>query len=361
MTARAERRFSPLVAFATGALVALVILGATNAHGQDYPPPTMPESGPVEHVPTGPDYQTPENLPADTLLAEVEKESTAIVKAVDQGDWWMAAALVLSLAVWLARKGAARFLPDGGAGSSKFSLWLGRLKRWTASGEGGVVLTILGAGLTGLLTVLASQLPFGWVWLSTTLKVGLASMGGFVGLKKTLSRAAVVERQERRETTDQVKAGMSPAPTAPLVLALLMLLPGAAFAQAQLVQVTAAQTGLSGAILSGSPQTAAISMLNPAAPVSYNQLTIGWVAVVGTSTAMTVTCTGSVDLGTTYKPIERCSDGTTFSCTAATWSYDLTTQTSGLINIPTNYTHMKCVFTATGTGTVTVTGVKNTV
>lgn len=345
MTAKAERRFSPLVAFAIGSLVAIIVLGASRAHGQDYPPPTMPESGPVEEIPAGPDYQTPENLPADTLLAEVEKESTAIVRAVDQGDWWMAAALVLSLAVWLARKGAARFLPDEGTP--------GRLKRWVASGEGGVVLTLLGAGLTGLLTVLASRIPFGLVWVTTTLKVGLASMGGFVGLKKTLSRAAVVERQERRE-----KSGMSPAP---LVLALLMLLPSLAGAQAQLAEITAVQTGLSAAVLSGSPQTAAISMLNQSAPVSYNQLTLGWAVTAGTSTTMTVTCTGSVDKGATYKAIERCSDGTTFSCTAATWSYDISTQTSGLINIPSNYTHMKCTFTATGTGTVTVTGVKNTV
>lgn len=337
-----------------GAMVAMLTLfgGAGVARAEEYPPATIVESGP--------DYTTPENLPTDTLAAKIESESTAIVQAVDKGDGWLAAAMVLSLLVWLARKGGARFLPDGGAGSSAVVVWLGRLKRWMASGEGGVTLTLLGAACAGLITVLASHIPFGWVWVTTTFKVGLASMGGWVGAQKLFSEEARAKREARAETTGKIASGFSPTPPA-LAFAILLLLPGAAFGQAQLAQVTAAQTGLSGALLSGSPQTAAIAMNNPQSSVSYDQLTLAWTAVAGTSTTMTVTCTGSLDQGQTFRPIERCADGTTFTCTAATWSYDLTTQTSALINIPSNYWAIKCVFAATGTGTITVTGVKNTI
>lgn len=146
-----------------------------------------------------------------------------------------------------------------------------------------------------------------------------------------------------------------------LVALALVLAPALAFGQSQLTQITTTDTGLTDAALSGGATTSAIKMLNTASSVSFNQLTLAWTATAGTSTTMTVTCQGSVNGGTTYRAIERCADGSTFTCTAATWSYDLTTQTSGLLNVPSNYTHMKCTFTATGTGTVTVTGVKNTI
>ena len=134
----------------------------------------------------------------------------------------------------------------------------------------------------------------------------------------------------------------------------LLLIPVLAVGQSwPLLYITASQTGVSAAALSGGVTTSAIPMGSPSSSVPYNQLTLSWSATVGSSTTMTVTCTGSVDGGSNYRAIERCADGSTYTCTAATWSYDLTTQTAGLINIPSNYSHIKCTFTATGTGTVT--------
>lgn len=145
----------------------------------------------------------------------------------------------------------------------------------------------------------------------------------------------------------------------PIVALLLLLAPALALAQSWPPSyLTSTQTGVAGRALAGGVTTSAITMNTPSSSVPYNQLALSWVAVAGTSTTMTVTCKGTVD-GTNYRAIQRCADGATYTCTEATWSYDLTTQTSGILNIPSSYTGLKCTFTATGTGTVTVTGVKS--
>ncbi len=145
------------------------------------------------------------------------------------------------------------------------------------------------------------------------------------------------------------------------LLLALVLFPALAFGQAQLKQITASQLGLSAAALSGGVTSTPVYLLNQSSAVSFNQVTFQLGVTKGTSSTMTATCAGSVDYGVTYRSIERCADGTTFTCTAATWSYDLTTQTSFLLNVPVNYTHLKCTFTATGTGTLTATAVLNTI
>lgn len=137
----------------------------------------------------------------------------------------------------------------------------------------------------------------------------------------------------------------------------LTLFAGHAAAQAQLSQLTAAQVGVNGAALSGSPESAAMSMLNQSSKDAWNQLTLDMTVTAGTSTTLTVTCKGTSD-GTNYRAIQRCADGTTMTCTAKTWSYDLTAQTSFLLNLPTNYVAVKCTFSAAGTGTIVVRAVR---
>lgn len=94
-------------------------------------------------------------------------------QAVANGDWWILAATLLSIAVFFVRQWGVQFLPEKAAA-------------FISSDRGGVVLTIAGAVVGGLLTVAKSHVPFGTLWFSTVFKVALASMGGFVGVKKLI-------------------------------------------------------------------------------------------------------------------------------------------------------------------------------
>ena len=93
----------------------------------------------------------------------------------------------------------------------------------------------------------------------------------------------------------------------------LLLIPVLAVGQSwPLLYITVSQTGVSAAAISGGVTTSAIPMGSQTSS-SVGQPTHALVgATVGSSTTMTVTCTGSVDGESNYRAIERCADGSTY-------------------------------------------------
>jgi hypothetical protein len=124
--------------------------------------------------------------------------------------------------------------------------------------------------------------------------------------------------------------------------------------------ITVADTGINGSALSGAPETLAIDVRGSTG--IYTQTTLFADVTAGTSTSMTMTCNGSPD-GVTYYNIMSCLPGSAGAYTCSTWTptYTLTTNTKIAINLPTNYGYIKCKFTASGNGTVVVTGYKSEV
>lgn len=152
---------------------------------------------------------------------EYAEAGRVVLEAVDKGDGWMAAALGLSLLVLVIRKASASWLPDGpatgetDAGKATLRMRLGIAKRWIASGEGAIALTLLGAVLSGIVsTMSAGVAPLSWIGIRSVLKVTVAALGGFAGLQHTIGAKAAESRAERREVTDVIKAGAVPAPSA---------------------------------------------------------------------------------------------------------------------------------------------------
>ncbi len=136
---------------------------------------------------------------------------------------------------------------------------------------------------------------------------------------------------------------------APLVAALalsLLVAPARAEAPSQLSPTT---LGLNGVNLAGGVESAAVPLV--VGTTLYDQVTWDLTVTKGSSSTMTVTCKGSVD-GSTFHAIQRCSGDAVHVCTARTWSYDLTTQTTFVLNVPARYVAMKCTFTASGTGSL---------
>lgn len=195
MTPR-ERNATRLMTFAAGCLLASAALAQEGIETPNY-------GGEPEYLANLAEVDRPPG-------ADVTIQARAAFDAVQKGDWWMAVAVALSIGVL----GARRFLatqrglwlfPDDAS-------WRGRLRRWLLSGEGGVVLTVLGAFLSGAVAAFAAHVPFGSEWIDTVLKVSLAALGGYSGIKATVSGKAKEERTERRETTDALKSGLKSAP-----------------------------------------------------------------------------------------------------------------------------------------------------
>lgn len=195
MSTQVRRAISPILALLLGACVALAAIGARATE------PLPNYGGEPEYLTNLAEVDRPPG-------AEVTIQARAAFDAVQKGDWWMAAALLLSLLVRSARWLAQAKLPDD-------ATWKGRVRRWTLSGEGGVTLTLAGAALSGVVVALEAHVPFGFLWVSTVLKVGLASMGGFAALSHTVGAKAKESREERREITGALKAGAVAAPPAP--------------------------------------------------------------------------------------------------------------------------------------------------
>lgn len=104
-------------------------------------------------------------------------EVETLFNAVASGEWFLAAALGLSALVYGLRTWGAPFLPDG------------KFKGFVLSDAGGVVVTLLGALLGGFASAIASDIPFGAKWAAVafaSVKVSLAAMGGYAGVKKLL-------------------------------------------------------------------------------------------------------------------------------------------------------------------------------
>lgn len=96
------------------------------------------------------------------------------ITAIRTGNWWALAALLLSVAVSLARK------------------FLGQKIPFLASDRGGFLTVVLLALLGGLATSLLGGRAIGLDLLMDCLKVALVAAGGFVGFKKVFLDGAKI-------------------------------------------------------------------------------------------------------------------------------------------------------------------------
>jgi hypothetical protein len=108
------------------------------------------------------------------VTASIEELAAQVFVAVRDGQWWPAAALGLSLLVSGLRKAGPRFLPDG------------KFKDFLLSDRGGVTVTLVLAVLGGVVNALTAGIPMGADWFFTVTKVAVASLGGYVGVKRLL-------------------------------------------------------------------------------------------------------------------------------------------------------------------------------
>jgi hypothetical protein len=125
--------------------------------------------------------------------------------------------------------------------------------------------------------------------------------------------------------------------------------------------ITATTSGLAAAALNGGSTTDTIEMKGMSL---FTQATLMAAVTAGTSLVMTVTCESSVN-GSDFFDVMACSSAGSgvYNCYTWTPTYDLTANTSIVINLPSNYPYIRCTFTdpVAGTGTVTVTGFRGEV
>lgn len=106
--------------------------------------------------------------------SEFEQLAALALRAIESGDGWGIAAALLCVAVFVIRYVAKRWLKDGPA------------RRALLSDPGGVLLTLAAALFAGLAHVRLAGGVVGLAFVGTALKVAVAAMGGFVGVKKTV-------------------------------------------------------------------------------------------------------------------------------------------------------------------------------
>jgi len=125
--------------------------------------------------------------------------------------------------------------------------------------------------------------------------------------------------------------------------------------------ISATATGVSGDALSGGTTTDAIQMQSH---TLLTQASLFVDVTAGTSTSMTITCQASDDASTWYD-VMACESGGAgvYNCETWTPTYDLTSNTEIVVNLPSNYPWIRCTLTdpGGGTGTVTVKGFKGEV
>lgn len=95
-----------------------------------------------------------------------------IFEAISKGDWFLVAAAALSILIGVLRSKVVPLLP------------LGKLKSFLLSDRGGVVVTVAGALVGGVVHALRADVQFGPDFFLTVLKVAFAAMGGYVGFKR---------------------------------------------------------------------------------------------------------------------------------------------------------------------------------
>jgi hypothetical protein len=123
--------------------------------------------------------------------------------------------------------------------------------------------------------------------------------------------------------------------------------------------ITASDTGITAKALSGSPTTLAI----PMGPCPAHQLSLTLSVTPGSTTAITLTCYQSQD-GSTWGTINPCDNSTpTAVCVPDVRGYTLANYTGTVRVIKSNWVitekFAQCVVSGSGSGTVTITGVRS--
>jgi len=127
-----------------------------------------------------------------------------------------------------------------------------------------------------------------------------------------------------------------------------------------MVLMTTTDTGIgeSGAEnLSDSPTTSTINMLDRR---TANMVSLKVSGTWGTSTYFVVTCEGSLDT-VEWAKTSYCPPIAAPTCEQDRRTYSQVDSESAIawwVDIPTNYPYIRCTFTDTGTGTISVTGTR---
>jgi hypothetical protein len=135
----------------------------------------------------------------------------------------------------------------------------------------------------------------------------------------------------------------------------LLSLTALVLAAGPVIALTASDTGLSGAALSGGATTSTINMLDA---IETNQLALKAVVTAGTTTAVRVSCEESED-GSTWGYIPVCDSSSPVSaCVPDVREFTLSSGTEFVTRWPVAQQYVRCTFEdpSAGTGTVTVTG-----
>lgn len=136
---------------------------------------------------------------------EIDPNNTALqlLDAIKNGQWWLVASLVVSLATWGVRSGLMGKVLTA-LGATRVSTWL------TSHPAVGYAIPFVLSAIGGVTTAFASGMPFTWGSLiGEILKVSLGAIGLFIG-KKTIEEsrktgtAAAADITTREAANDQL-------------------------------------------------------------------------------------------------------------------------------------------------------------
>ncbi len=158
-----------------------------------------------------------EVIPPVPLSEDPIKAVTGAAEAVAKGQWWVAAAAVVSLLTWGLRSGILLKLPKTGA-----LAFLGKGGTWLAENPIASFVTPFAlSALLGSITTFANGTPFSFqTFLQEALKIGAGAVALFIGKEKILEaknagklEAAGVTTQQ--DALDELAKRVVAAPTAP--------------------------------------------------------------------------------------------------------------------------------------------------